>query len=40
MTPELYARFTEELQRRLEADPRVVGLVALGSMAARDYLPD
>jgi hypothetical protein len=40
MTPELYSRFTEELQRRIEADPRVVGLVALGSMAARDYLPD
>ncbi|HVG57592.1 MAG TPA: hypothetical protein VNA24_03500 [Hyalangium sp.] len=35
-----YQRFTEELRRRLEADARVVGLVALGSMAGRDYAPD
>jgi predicted nucleotidyltransferase len=35
-----YQRFTEELRRRLEADGRVVGLVALGSMARRDYAPD
>ena len=35
-----YQRFTEELRRRLEADERVVGLVALGSMAGRDYAPD
>lgn len=35
-----YQRFTEELRRRLEADDRVVGLVALGSMARRDYAPD
>lgn len=35
-----YQRFTEELCQRLEADERVVGLVALGSMAGRDYAPD
>ena len=35
-----YQRFTEELRRSLEADERVVGLVALGSMAGRDYAPD
>jgi predicted nucleotidyltransferase len=35
-----YQRFTEELRRRLAADERVVGLVALGSMATRDYAPD
>ncbi|MBN1205292.1 MAG: hypothetical protein JXB05_10240 [Myxococcaceae bacterium] len=35
-----YQRFTEELRRGLEADERVVGLVALGSMAGRDYAPD
>jgi hypothetical protein len=35
-----YQRFTEELRRRLEADERVVGFVALGSMAGRDYAPD
>ncbi len=40
MTPGAYAAFTQTLQARLEADPRVVGLVALGSMARRDYGPD
>jgi predicted nucleotidyltransferase len=35
-----YQRFTEDLRRRLEADERVVGLVALGSMARKDYAPD
>jgi hypothetical protein len=35
-----YQRFTGELRQRLEADSRVVGLVALGSMAGRDYEPD
>jgi predicted nucleotidyltransferase len=35
-----YQRFSEELRRRLETDERVVGLVALGSMARRDYAPD
>jgi hypothetical protein len=40
MDPEAYERFTRDLQNRLEADPRVLGLVALGSMARLDYLPD
>lgn len=35
-----YAAFTEELRRRLFDDPRVLGLVALGSMARLDYSPD
>lgn len=40
MTPDANAAFTEALRARLEADPRVVGLAALGSMARRDYEPD
>ena len=40
MTPEGYAAFTEALRERLAADDRVLGLVALGSMARRDYQPD
>jgi lincosamide nucleotidyltransferase len=40
LTPDAYTAFTETLRARLEADPRVVGLVALGSMARRDYEPD
>jgi hypothetical protein len=40
MEPAEYQRFTEELRRGLETDERVVGLVALGSMAGRDYAPD
>lgn len=40
MQGEDYRAFTEELRSRLAEDPRVVGLVAVGSMAARDYLPD
>ncbi|CAM4164285.1 hypothetical protein G4177_31480 [Corallococcus sp. ZKHCc1 1396] len=35
-----YQGFTTELTRRAGADGRFRGLVALGSMAARDYLPD
>jgi predicted nucleotidyltransferase len=35
-----YDSFTRELTARLAADARVVGLVALGSMARRDYAPD
>lgn len=35
-----YNRFTEELRQKLTDDPRVVGLVALGSMAQQDYQPD
>jgi len=40
MDPEEYERFTRDLESRLEADPRVLGLVAVGSMARRDHLPD
>ena len=35
-----YRGFTTELVTRLEADPRVIGLVAAGSTAERDYAPD
>ncbi len=35
-----YHAFTATLTETLAADPRVVGLIALGSMAARDYPPD
>lgn len=35
-----YNRFTDELTRKLDADPRVLGLVALGSMAQQDTQPD
>ena len=35
-----YRRFTRELRLRLEADPRVLGLVVVGSTAERDYAPD
>ena len=40
MTSEAYAEFTDRLRERLAGDERVVGLVALGSMAAVDYEPD
>jgi hypothetical protein len=35
-----YSRFTEQLLQNLEKDPRVLGLVALGSMSKQDYQPD
>lgn len=35
-----YRAFTAELTETLARDPRVVGLVAAGSMADRDYPPD
>jgi hypothetical protein len=35
-----YKRFTERLRDGLAADERVLGLVALGSMAAQDTRPD
>jgi hypothetical protein len=35
-----YRAFTAELTERARADDRVVGLVAVGSMADRDYAPD
>jgi hypothetical protein len=38
--PTVYAAFTEALRARLADDPRVLGLVAVGSMANRDYAPD
>ena len=40
MEPAEYARFTGRLRAALEADPRVVGLVALGSMAGAGTAPD
>jgi len=40
MTPEAYKTFTEQLCRNLDADARVIGLVALGSMAAVSRQPD
>lgn len=40
MTPDQYQRFTEQLTANLEQDSRVIGLVAAGSMARRDYQPD
>jgi hypothetical protein len=40
MNVEAYQAFTEALVRNLSADPRVEGLIAVGSMAARDVLPD
>ncbi len=40
MTPEKYIAFTNNLISNLEADPRVVGLVAAGSMAKTDHMPD
>ena len=40
MRPEDYDAFTGELMEGLVDDADVLGLVALGSMAARDYQPD
>jgi hypothetical protein len=38
--PDEYRAFTAELRSRLADDARVIGLVAVGSMADRDYAPD
>jgi hypothetical protein len=38
--PEEYRQFTRELAWRLSEDLRVLGLVAVGSMAEHDYGPD
>jgi hypothetical protein len=38
--PDEYRAFTHELTERLRADGRALGLVAVGSMADRDYAPD
>jgi hypothetical protein len=35
-----YRAFTRDLTERLRADERAIGLVAVGSMADRDYAPD
>ena len=35
-----YRAYTTALTRNLANDPRVLGLIALGSMAEQDYLPD
>jgi hypothetical protein len=35
-----YRAFTEALQAKLADTPHVIGLVAVGSMAERDYAPD
>jgi hypothetical protein len=40
MHPEAYQRFSQTLLDRLSNNPAVLGLVALGSMAERDYGPD
>jgi hypothetical protein len=40
MDPEAYERFSRDLEKTLESDPRVLGLVAVGSMARRGSLPD
>src|SRR4051794_18532702 len=40
MTPEDYEAFTRNLTDALAADARVIGVVALGSMARSDYEPD
>jgi hypothetical protein len=40
LQPDDYQAFTEELRARLADDARVIGLVAVGSMADRDYTPD
>jgi hypothetical protein len=38
--PDEYRAFTQDLTERLRADGRAIGLVAVGSMADRDYAPD
>ena len=35
-----YQRFTDTLRHNLTADPRVIGLIAAGSMAGQDHMPD
>src|SRR3954447_20592792 len=40
MKADEYRAFTRELTERLRADERAIGLVAVGSMADRDYAPD
>jgi hypothetical protein len=40
MKTDEYRAFTDELTERLRGDERAIGLVAVGSMADRDYPPD
>lgn len=40
MNPQQYEHFTTALQRNLETDPRVIGLVAVGSMSGQGTYPD
>ncbi len=40
MNPQDYQAFTAALQRNLERDPRVIGLLAAGSMAQGSHQPD
>lgn len=40
MSPAEYRAFTRDLTERLRGDNRAIGLVAVGSMADRDYAPD
>jgi hypothetical protein len=40
MDAEAYERFTKRLEQSLTTDERVLGLIALGSMASQDTLPD
>jgi hypothetical protein len=40
LQPADYRAFTEELRAQLTDDASVIGLVAVGSMAERDYAPD
>lgn len=40
MKPEMYTQFIEQLTHNLEADRRVWGLVACGSMAGTQHQPD
>ncbi|MCA9905588.1 MAG: hypothetical protein KC547_17155 [Anaerolineae bacterium] len=40
MNPQAYQAFTDALQRTLEQDPRVIGLMAAGSMARQSHQPD
>jgi hypothetical protein len=40
MKIEDYRQFTAQLQKNLNDDPDVLGLVAVGSMAEQDYQPD
>ena len=40
MNKDAYAKYSEQLRQKLADDPRVLGLIALGSMAQQDYQPD